>query len=399
MTRLISEILNAPEPAFSHQLEQLELLAGRPGLDIKLTTELGGIFRDKAKQLGLDEADTHGKELYFAMRTLALNHSEELAKLIGVESKDSPEQMITACVKYIEKRLGKRTIWALKSSVLRKQLKDNPPKKIMKIFGIRSIDSALKRERPSIFYCFAPALEPTGWLSKYTAQARQLTNSDFDNQQITISIIAKNRQNQLKKAGLKLNQYVYFDQESAGIEIAVPAKRFDGDVLFIVDSILTRLRTMLRRSAYYKYQGFNPEFFSKLEQVRVSGFNSIESTNHPFDWPTIIHATTEIGVPGILQTQEHLISAEDLLVPHIAQIGKFDFWKHPFGLYRDDNLIVSFNISDMIINAVNNLPATNAYIENARQALRWELFGRYLEHSSVHAKAVDIHSGTQEEIA
>ncbi|HYF96736.1 MAG TPA: hypothetical protein VD947_01720 [Patescibacteria group bacterium] len=397
MSRLISEILNAPEPSFSQQIEQLELLAGRPGIDIKLATELPRIFREKAKSLDLDENDTMVRELYFSMSKLALSNSNDLAKMLDIKNDDSPRQMIEKSIKYVEKKIGKKNIWALKSSVARRQLKENPPKKLMRVFGIRSIESALKRESLSLFYCFASFTEPVSWFNKYVAQAGNLTNSDFDSRTISISIIPVSRQKQLTNAGIRLNQIVFSDQESAGIEIAIPDKRFEGDVLFVVDSLLTQIKTMLRRSAYYRHQGFKTEFFSKVEKIRAGGFRYVEMDNHPFDWPTLIHATTELGAPSIIQDHESILTAEDLLVPSLHQLARFNFWQHPFGLHQKEGLVISFNISDMIINAVNKTVPEKAYVENARDALRWELFGRYLGHSRVHEAATKLYSYEGEE--
>lgn len=397
MSRLISEILNAPEPSFSQQIEQLELLAGRPGIDIKLATELPRIYIEKAKALNLDENDTMARELYFSMSKLALSNSNDLAKMLEIKDDDSSRQMVRKSIKYVEKKIGRKNIWALKSSVARRQLKENPPKKLMKIFGIRSIESALKRESLSLFYCFASFTESSAWFNKYVAQAGRLTNSDFDSRTISISIIPASRQNQLAKADIRLNQIVFSDQESAGIEIAVPEKRFEGDVLFVVDSLLTQIKIMLRRSAYYRHQGFKTEFFSKVEKIRAGGFRYVEMDNHPFDWPTLIHATTELGTPSIIQDHEPMLSAEDLLVPSLHQLARFDFWRHPFGLHKKDGIVISFNVSDMIVNAVNNTAPEKAYVENARDALRWELFGRYLNHSRVHESAARLYSYEGEE--
>jgi hypothetical protein len=387
MSRVISEILSLPELAFFHRIEELERLSGRPGVDIKLASELGMLFKEKAGILGLDESDTTSKELYFGMSRLVLEHSDELARAIGVEAKDSPRRMMEKCIKFIEKRIGNRTVWSLKSSIARKQLKDNPPKKLMKIFGIRSMDSALKRERASVFYCFVKFVESPSWLSKYASQAGKLTNSDFDNTRISIGIIPEKRREQLVKSGVNLTQIVYSDQETAAVELSPPEKRFKGDTLFIVDSLLMQIKNMLRRSAYYKHQGLRPDFFSKVELIRKNGFHTVETANQPFDWPTIIHASAELGIPDLLRSHEPLISAEELLIPSTAQLGGFDFWKHPFGTYKDGTVIISFNLSDMIVNAINGISPEQAYIDNGRASLKKELFGRYLGYEPLRRMA------------
>lgn len=391
MPRLISEMLKAPEPAFSHSIHELESLAGKPGIDIRLSHEIKQLFRQKAKDLGLDENDTTLKELYFSLRHRALEDSDRLAEIIGVSPDDSPKAMSEKSIAYVKKRLGKREVWSLKVSTARKQLKDNPPKKMMKLYSIRSIDSALKREQPALFYCFAALVEPSAWQTKYVAQASKLTNSDFDYQPIQISLLADSRQRQLEKAGIKLNRLTYTHYETAAIEVTLMNRRFEGDVLFLVDSLFNHIKHILHLAAYYKYQGFQPDFFSKVEQIRAGGIIPLESANWPFDWHTLLHATAELGVSGLVPGgQDTHLSAEDFLSPSVQQLAQFDIWKQPFALYTDNGLTVSSNLSDMIINAINKYPAETAYVGNARDHLRRELFARYLHHEPVHKKITAV---------
>ncbi|HET7673017.1 MAG TPA: hypothetical protein VFK11_00700 [Candidatus Saccharimonadales bacterium] len=384
--RLISEILEIPQPVLFHHISELERLAGRPGLDIRLAGELKLLFKEKARQLGLDENDTTPKELYYAMSVRVLKDSDELAKTIGIAPDDSPQKMVEKSIAFVEKRIGKKTAWGLKPAVLRKQIVDNPPKKLMKIFSLRSVESALKRERVSVFYCFARLVESPAWFGKYAQQARKLTNSNFDDKEITINILPANRREQLKKAGVKLNRIVYSDQESSAIEIAVPERRFAGDVLFLTDAIINQIRKMLQRSAYYKNKGFEPDFFAEVENIRLHGFPVVEASGFPFAWPVIVHAVTEHGQSGLINDTEPAISPDDIIVPSIAQAGGLDLWKHPFGIHKSTDIVVPFNLSDMIINSINDTHPKKAYIENARAGLRNELFARYLKHDTVREK-------------
>ncbi|HEX5797142.1 MAG TPA: hypothetical protein VFX86_01990 [Candidatus Saccharimonadales bacterium] len=390
MTKLISEILDIPQPLLFKQIQELERISGKPGLDIRLANELKLLFKEKAGHLGLDENDTTPSELYFAMAHLVFKHSDELAKTIAIKPDDSPEKMVKQSIGFIEKRIGVKKIWALKTSAARRQLKENPPKKLMNIFGIRSIDSALKRDKSSLFYCFASLVEPATWVSRYANQATKLTLSDFDEQNITVSILSENRKQRLIKAGISPRHIVYSHQETAGIVVALPDKRFRGDVLFIVDSILLLIKNMLEISAYYRKQSLNPGFFNKVAKIRGSGFNSVGSDDMPIDWPAMVYAATELRIPGLLDDEELSIGSEDLLVPTLPQLAGFGFWKHPFGAYKEADIIVPFNLSDMIINAVNGVEPERAYKENSRKHLKKELFGRYLHHEPVREIVINI---------
>lgn len=386
MTRLIAEILDIPQVSLALLVQELEGLSGKPGTDIRLANELDSLFKEKAVLLGLDGNDTTPKELYYAMRAHALEDSDKLARIIGITAEDSPEKMTEKSISFVEKRIGKKSVWALKPSIARKQLKENPPKRLMKIFNIRSIDSALKRDRLSVFYCFAGRTEPPVWIKKYAEQASKLTNSDFNSLNLSIKIVERKRQGQLKKAEIKLNQMVFSDQESASIEICVAEKRFSGDVLFVVDSLINHIKHLLRNSEYYKTQALRPDFFKKLERVRMEGFHSLELDDYPFDWTTIVHAAAEKGITGLLQAEEAVTTSENLIIPSLAQISGFDFWKHPFGMHAERGAIISFNLSDMIVNAINERTLEEAYVGHGRSHLRRELFSRYLHHGPLREK-------------
>lgn len=385
MTRLLSEMLGSPRTTLTFQINEFEKISGKPGLDIRLSGELKDLYGQKAEALGLDKHDTNAKELYFAMKSQVLKNSDKLSALIGVSDTDKPEEAVKKSIAFVEKRLGKKTVWGLKPSVARKQLKDNSPKRLMKILGLRSIDSALKRESLPLLYCFARLLEPPVWHNKYASQSLKLSNSDFDNLSLSIKIVPDKQHERLEKH-LDLGQIVYSDQETAGMEICVPSERFSGDVIFLVDTLLVHIRHMLRISEYYKFQALKPDFFKKLERLRLSGFHNLELEGLPVDWHTLAHAAAEKGVTDFLQTDDSFYTPENLLAPLLHEIAGFDFWSHPFAMYSDSGAVISFNLSDMIINTVNDNPPEKAYVGHGRTQLRKELFSRYLEHEALKEK-------------
>jgi hypothetical protein len=297
--------------------------------------------------------------------------------------------MVQKAVRFIEKRIGKKAVWSLKDSTARRQLKANPPKKLMKIFAVRSIDSALKRENASLFYCFAPLAETSAWFSKYASQADKLSVSDFDYKPVSISILPDNRKSQLDKAGIRLKHIIYTHQETAGIVIAVPDKRFKGDVLFVVDSILLQIKNIVRLAAFYKSWSLRPDFFDSIAKIRSEGLDFMESGELAIDWPTIVYGAAELNIPGLFN-DEMVLSHDELMVPSLPQLAGFSFWQHPFGAYIEKGIVVPFNLSDMIINAINGTEPARAYKENARKNLKNELFARYLRHEPVRAIVMDI---------
>ena len=67
MSRLISDILEAKEPEFSHNLKEWERLANFPAVDIRMTLEMKRDIKHLLGELGLDQDDTTGSELYHSL--------------------------------------------------------------------------------------------------------------------------------------------------------------------------------------------------------------------------------------------------------------------------------------------------------------------------------------------
>jgi len=135
MTRFLRTALGAPEPTFSQGIRQLELAAGAPSADIRLTSEVIRRVKAKIGELGLDPDDTTGPELYEALRQ-RLDHDEALVRFrLGIPV-DAPAGLVTARVRhFLESSDAPKTCFAIKTSVVRKMLKSKPPKAAMKRLG------------------------------------------------------------------------------------------------------------------------------------------------------------------------------------------------------------------------------------------------------------------------
>lgn len=378
MARYISDILEAREPDFSQQITELEKISGRPGVDVRLVGDLIQARKKILNSLGLDDTDTKPAELYYALSEKALADSRLLAVKIRIEPNDKPEVAVNKSIAYVRKISGNNNLWTLRSSTAKKQIKENPPKKLMKIFSLRSVDSALKREPLSLLFTFAKKIEAKLWQDKYTTQASRLNPTDFDYQNIEISQVPALRQGQLKKADVNLNQIVYVNYDVAGIVIITPKKRFDGDVLFLIHSILQNIKLLKSASLYMKLHSMETDFPNRLETLRRHGFNNEARNYKTFGWNAY---------------SKHLGSLPSQEIDGLEFAGEDDFktvdttqlledgstWQHHFLLAPGENFIISCNLSDVILNAVNNYEPEEAHYIFGQRELRDELFGRYVQ--------------------
>lgn len=383
-SRRISGIFNAKEPEFTHSIYELEKLSGRSSHDIRVFVDLMHHFNNLSKELNLDHTDTTPAELYHSLIIQFQNDSKKLSDRLGVNVSDSPAEVAGKCIAYLEKRTEWRKFWCVKQSVLKKQLKNNPPKKVMKVLGLRSMDSLLKREPITQTLILAKIVEGISWRRNYIDQANSMTNSDFDEQKIAIKIISSARLTSLKKAEIRLKQVVYSSEESSYIIVAPADRRFEGDVMFYFDTLVNHINGVISRSAFYRFKGLRPDFFESLKAIRQDGFKQTSFINWPIRWSAIMHSIQHHGNRNLAERLDLNVQAHNLFgLSTERELQQFGIWEKGFVYSDKHGSIVSTNLSDVIINAVNQNSFEESYNEFGKNRLYDELFSRYLNHDRV----------------
>ncbi len=380
MSRLISDIIGAPEPTFTHEIQRLERLAGYPKEDLRLISDIHQHAGKISARLGLDATDTTPDELYFALQKWSLEQNEQFAKKLQITPEDSPQNMVDACIKYTQKIIGKRTVWGLKNVTAKNYLKAHPPKKLMKILGLRSVDSALKREAPGMLLFLATITEPSSWVEEYFHAALKTTSNDFDKKKIEITSIDDRRQKLLKKSNHNLRQVIYRHDETATLVVITPQKRFTGDVLFVLDAIIRESNNVRRFSSFAKLLSMRPDFSSWLNALRREGLDTASSYYFNLGWGPVhrlLEKQSDTENEAIFDP--HLYH-DDV---HISHLELDEIVSVNFVFKKDDGSLVSTNISDVIFNVANNNTPASSNTVYGRRALYDELFSRYLAHEPV----------------
>ena len=77
MAKFLQTLLDAKEPLFSVGLRQLEKATGHSGVDTRIIADITHTAHDVMRQLGLEPANTTGKELYQSLRACAKQGAAE----------------------------------------------------------------------------------------------------------------------------------------------------------------------------------------------------------------------------------------------------------------------------------------------------------------------------------
>lgn len=184
----------------------------------------------------------------------------------------------------------------------------------------------------------------------------------------------------MRAGGHTLGHLVYRHKESASLIIVPPQKRFRGDVIFFVDSLIRESNEIRRYSSFVKYLSVRTDFNKWLESIRAKGLDYSAAQYFDFGWSPV-HRLLESRARRNEEPlfEPHLDNDDVVLIAHDLK----PVWRCSYTLKSEDGMVVSCNVSDVIINAANNSPLQSASSFHGRRELYNELFSRYLSHPAV----------------
>lgn len=387
MSRLISDILNAPEPRFNHTLHAWEQMSGHSGHDIRLISDIVQKRKKTLASLDLDETDTTPRELFHALCQRAVVTNQAVIDELNISETDTPEQLIDTIVSFIDKLTIKREVWTIKHSAIKQMLKNQPPKKLLKILGLRSIDSVLKRTSAYELLALAYQIENEDWTAKMQAQYKKLKPVDFQASTSTIYIVDRTRVKKLHSGGYKSSRIVVPNYETGTILVVPPAERFNLDALAITMAVLQTLYDLRLYSAYFRLISVKPKFGSKLHNVLLNGLPG-NVQNMEIGWTVLQrHFTdspesfTAIEQPHIQHEDIELISPLEALSEVLPDLH---FWNENGHVFiADGSRPVSLHMMDVVTNVSNKLPYEKSIHIHLQQQLWEELGLRYIKHHTI----------------
>ena len=391
MTRVLSQLLNVKEPAFSMGLVELERKSGHPSIDVNLTAEIQATVYSKTKEMGLDPNDTTAKELYHGLQSMIQLHDQFLSKKIGITEDDNIDDQISKVIKSIDSLPISKNSWVIKHSVAKKILKASPPNKVKSLLGYKSLDSMLKRENIDNLLIYARLAESPTWLKKMVRAYKKLTPSDFENREISITVMKQYKLQDCSYKYMSENKHNIINFKEFGIIsiLPLPVKFMPGLTLTIMPMILHYINEIRSYDAYFKMQQVKPNFGEKIVDIILNDPSDlVKIANQDIHWRLVQRHFGSQPSEDHPEMFEPHIQPEDL---HWRKAESVIYWLEPAlkfwenldfvgALYPD--AVVPLSLMDNAVSYCNHLEFGKHSNGFFRASLRNEIFIRYLGHQS-----------------
>jgi hypothetical protein len=400
MTRILSELLGAREPAFQQGIKQLEMASGGAAEDIRLTTEIMHGMQAHLRQLGLDPLDTTGRELYAALMQRVREDNHIFQEMLGISASDVH---ITGAVEHFVRSLDmSKEVFALKPVAAKRLLRKQPPKRAMKQLGYRSVESMLKHEACSLIFTAAHLLEGAPWHKAIVQAYKHLTPADFECRDVQVLAPTSSRWEKLAQEYVsQARQNVIGLRElGAVVLLPLPAMRVEAAPFAITLLTMQAINDITTASTYLKMHQVRPDFGNVVAAMsRNEPLTKAEIAGSLLPWK-VVHRyfarnpeaySPHLFEPHVHQEDLRWHSAEDLL----SELHpRFHFWQgtaHLGLLSKGD--AVSMNVIDAVLSFCNKLPYEQRFVRYVRGHIWHELMLRYMRQANIERTVHDQLSG------
>lgn len=395
MSRLLSELLGANEPMFSAVVEKLERASGQQSADVRLSAEIVAKVHARIRALGLDPHDTNGPELYHALLDMVRLHDQFLAKVVGGDDPADVADLLPRIVHVAGRIRMPRQVWAMKHSAAKRLLKAHPPRKVMRALGYRSVDSILKREPVGVIFGALRFTESPQWLEQFVHQYSKLNPSDFEVRPIEIFRLDTPKWIKASESFVRQRHHNITHSKEAGsiLVLPLPVAKLAGITMAVLPLLLHYINELRIYSAFFKIQQVKPDFGEIIAHTLLHdpGGHAVIASQ-PVHW-RVIHKHFGNQPPRLHpELFEPHVQPEDLQWRQVEEIlfhlePALQFWQGMdyVGLMKDGQRI-SFNLMDMAVNFVNQLPYEKQVSYHLRNSLENELFLRYMGQPALESQ-------------
>lgn len=397
MANLLRDLLDAKEPLFSLSLKQLEEASGKKGIDTKLIGDIIEKTHRATGELGLDQRDTTGKELYQALLAKIKEHDEHLARAIGGDNAEDVQQLLPLIKKAVESADIPKSCWVLKRSVAKEMLRNLPPPTIMQILGYRSVDSMLKHENLAEIYGALRFAETPEWLNAFNEQYASLTPSDFETREIEFVVMPAERWGNIAEHFVIKKRHNVTHLKELGVILMLPVKlkKLPGITITAMPLLFHYINEIRLYSAFFKLEQVKKDFGQIFVNTLIADpgkaavmagehvhwrviqryFGRLEKEYHP-----------EIFEPHVQPEDLHWRKAEEALYQIDPELK---FWKDMDYVARlEGGRPIPFNLMDVSVGYCNNTPYENRVIYHFRESLWNEIFIRYLGQKTLEQQVL-----------
>ncbi|USN97517.1 MAG: hypothetical protein H6799_00195 [Candidatus Nomurabacteria bacterium] len=389
----LAKLLSAKQPLFDFTIDDLEHVTNRSSVSTNLANEIQLKFSRFCKNyLEIDCEKSSGEEVYKKLMELIWNQNDlVLEKYLGLRRDASLDEIISACVNFVEKMELSKSVFRLKKSKAREMIKKSPPKNILKLLNYKNVDELLKNERLDEVYGALRFAEGDVWLDEFNKQYKNLTPDDFTLGKIelikmplkwaplTKSFIEKKKHNvtHLKELGivmvletedeslrhglvlkaLPLIVHYFYEVHLYSVFFKLKSKTLSNKSFgkILADTILADPKLNINFGGEHIHWRVIQRYFGKLDDIK----------KHP-----------EIFEPHLQPEDLHWDKAEVMLGKHIPELMIWEDLDY-VGILKDD-LPLSLNLMDLTLSFANKNRYREHLFYHFRESLWNEIFARYM---------------------
>ncbi|HEX8762257.1 MAG TPA: hypothetical protein VF733_00695 [Candidatus Saccharimonadales bacterium] len=393
MTRYLSAALGAAQPFFGQSIMELERASGRPGADIRLTSEVTQQLHVIMKQLGLDPSDTTGPELYSALLQRLQQDESRVRTVLTIDQAADPNDVLAGVQAFLNTHRTTGNCFALKATTTRRLFKKKAPKATMKLLGYRSLDSMLKHEVPAAVYAAALIAESASWHRNFQAQYDGLQTSDFEQRKMQVLYPSSTRWTSAASEFVSRSRNNILSFKELGAVVILPLSgRVEGLALTTILLVLHYLNDIRTFSSYAKLQQVKLTFGQIIHQAsEAEPMTSASLAGQPVPWKVIQRYYgkmqngyhPEVFEPHVQPDDLQWHDGEKIVAELQPALHFWESTQHVSMLY--DGQPVSCNILDVALSYCNTLPFADRIVHFVREHLWHELMSRYLHQENLEA--------------
>jgi hypothetical protein len=405
MCKALADLLGIDDPLFSIGVHQLEQASGMPGVDVRLYSEIIRSSHQKIRELGLDPRDTTAHELYGALRELIKKHDEFLAKRLGAENPSDVSDILARICGFLNKLQTPKSVWALKPSAAKRLLRATPPRKVMKQLGYRSVDSMLKRESVAELFVALRLSESAEWLQAFTRKYKHVSPADFETREVTFLCLDASRWGVTAESFVRRRHHNVVHMKEMGVIalLPMPMSHLPGIAIAVLPLLLHYLNEVRAYSSYFKMLQVRPDFGEAVAQTLVyDPHNHVQVAGHDVHWRTVHHHFGRADAAYHPEAFEPHVRPEDLFWRKAEDVlfriePALHFWYNmDFVAAKLHNQLVSFNLMDLAVDYVNNVPFQQRTVHHVRSSLWNELFTRYIGQPALEYQVIQQLARTEQ---
>jgi hypothetical protein len=324
MSKKLARLLGEADYKLARVIFKLEELSGEQSHDIRLLTENHRLLRDKLADLGLDPDDTNALELRHALANKLQSDVHTVHSALNI-SHDSPRDEVARNVLKAANEFSlKQPILSVKTVAAKRLLKEQPPKRLMKLLKYRGTESMLKREDPRKLFALLPAAESSSWNLRFAYKIKKLSHSDYEMRDV-----------EFLRAGLG-NQATTKVTYSPlmGAVVVLPGLDLAERALEVIYQMLQAEEILQADSFYLKSYQFSHDFCERANRV----FQSAEPPMVKIDGHEFIK-------------WHHLKDLFDHHVSSLERLSKIhpvlNWWREAASLAQAEEPLVSLHLGDV----------------------------------------------------